>query len=153
MKLLLAKAPKLLWTAYFVVVLHVVAISGYYMPSGGWALGPRHLAPMLPFLAIPAAFGMFRYRSLGFTLGYCSLVLTDFATLVTALTPDEPLDSLLKYYGEHLDKGEVAHNFGFLLGMPSYLSITFILIVMLGVYGWAVLSNRQKTMSNDISAV
>ncbi len=34
------------------VLAYILLFSSYYMPSGGWAFGPRHLIPILPFLAL-----------------------------------------------------------------------------------------------------
>jgi len=36
-------------------VTYVILFSAYYMPTGGWAFGPRHLIPIIPFLAIGLA--------------------------------------------------------------------------------------------------
>ncbi len=41
------------------VCLYIVLFSAYYMPSGGWAFGPRHLIPVVPFLAL----GLHRFIS------------------------------------------------------------------------------------------
>lgn len=41
------------------VCLYIVLFSAYYMPSGGWAFGPRHLIPIVPFLAL----GLHRFIS------------------------------------------------------------------------------------------
>lgn len=37
-------------------VSYLLLNSGYYMWWGGWAFGPRHLIPMLPFLCLPLLF-------------------------------------------------------------------------------------------------
>jgi hypothetical protein len=147
LKALLVKSPNLLWTAYFVVVAHVVAISGYYMPSGGWALGPRHLAPMLPFLAIPTAFGLTRYSHVGVFLGCSSLLLTGVATLITSLTPDEPAPLLLHYYSGRLITASFTHNLGSILGLPPYLAVSLFLVGILAAYLWAV--RRRQRRNHD----
>ncbi len=36
-------------------VTYVILFSAYYMPTGGWAFGPRHLIPVIPFFAIGLA--------------------------------------------------------------------------------------------------
>ncbi len=36
-------------------VTYVILFSAYYMPTGGWAFGPRHLIPIIPFFAIGLA--------------------------------------------------------------------------------------------------
>lgn len=37
--------------APLLVVSYALLFSGYYMASGGWSFGPRHLIPVIPFLA------------------------------------------------------------------------------------------------------
>lgn len=39
-----------------IIVVYVVALSGFYGWHGGWSFGPRYLVPALPFLAVPIAF-------------------------------------------------------------------------------------------------
>ncbi len=36
-------------------VTYVILFSAYYMPTGGWAFGPRHLIPIIPFFVIGLA--------------------------------------------------------------------------------------------------
>jgi len=36
-------------------VTYAILFSAYYMPTGGWAFGPRHLIPIIPFLIIGLA--------------------------------------------------------------------------------------------------
>ena len=37
------------------IVLYLLLFSSYYMPTGGWAFGPRHLIPVVPFAAVGLA--------------------------------------------------------------------------------------------------
>ena len=37
------------------MIAYTVLFSAYYMPTGGWAYGPRHLIPVIPFAAIGLA--------------------------------------------------------------------------------------------------
>lgn len=37
------------------IITYVILFSAYYMPSGGWAFGPRHLIPIVPFFVIGLA--------------------------------------------------------------------------------------------------
>ena len=38
-----------------ITVSYILLFSAYYMPTGGWAFGPRHLIPVIPFFAIGLA--------------------------------------------------------------------------------------------------
>ncbi|HOD19134.1 MAG TPA: hypothetical protein PLV86_00090 [Candidatus Fermentibacter daniensis] len=53
------------------VCIYVVLFSAYYMPSGGWAFGPRHLIPIIPFLAL----GLDRFASAGPKRAFCAWLL------------------------------------------------------------------------------
>jgi hypothetical protein len=79
--------PKLFWVCSVVVVLHIVCISGYYMPNGGSALGPRHLAPMLPFLMGFTAIGLQRWFVPGCIYAFYSIMVTGFGTIISAMPP------------------------------------------------------------------
>ncbi len=37
------------------IITYVIMFSAYYMPTGGWAFGPRHLIPIIPFFVIGLA--------------------------------------------------------------------------------------------------
>ncbi len=37
------------------IVLYLLLFSSYYMPTGGWAFGPRHLIPVVPFAGVGLA--------------------------------------------------------------------------------------------------
>jgi hypothetical protein len=125
------KSPALFATALGFAVLHVLFISGYYMPSGGWALGPRHLAPIIPFLAVGAAFGFARFPFLGFQLGYLSLLLTGLATLIDAMPPEH---SVLDFYLRRLAEFSFAPNLGRQLGLPPFAGILLILPLIMVPY-------------------
>ena len=50
------------WLALCLVAFFVVFVSTMNEWHGGWAAGPRYLAPALPFLALPAAIGFVLFR-------------------------------------------------------------------------------------------
>ncbi len=97
-KAMLKVSPKLFWVSATVIVLQVVFISGYFMPDGGGALGPRHLAPVIPFLAVLAAFGAQAYMRLGLVLGCLSIVLTGVGTAADAMPSSKMMNPLINYY-------------------------------------------------------
>jgi hypothetical protein len=81
------KFPKVFWICSVSALLHVVCISGYYMPDGGAALGPRHLAPIIPFVTCFTAVGLARWPTVGSIYGCLSIALTGIGTLITAMPP------------------------------------------------------------------
>lgn len=136
------ECAKLFFIAYFVVLLHVLIIAGYYMPGGGNALGPRHLACIEPFLAILAAFGVKRYPTIGCTLGFLSILLTGSATLIDAMPNDEIVNPACNYYATAFLDGKFAHNLLSVVGLPAYSGGVLILVVIVGTYIWSITTKR-----------
>jgi hypothetical protein len=69
--------------AFFLLL--VMTFNGWH---GGWAVGPRYLAPALPFLALPAVAGFPRSFKLGSALAAVSVAAS---LLVTAVDPQSPV--------------------------------------------------------------
>ena len=91
-------------------LLHLCAISGYYMPDGGLALGPRHLGPVLPLFAPLAAIGVSRSPTVGYVLAVISVLLIAAGTLISALTPSHISNPLWNYYAPRLLSGRFTHT-------------------------------------------
>lgn len=150
-KSLRSQSPKLLWIVLSVVILHVVCISGYFMPGGGRALGPRHLTCILPFIVIPAAYGLVQNYRIGLFLGYCSLIMTGTATLIDGMTPLSILNPAINYYLPRFLQAGFARNLGSQIGLPPYLSACIPLSVMFGAYFWAIIRERKANPATDRS--
>jgi hypothetical protein len=147
----LAVAPKLALIALSVVFLQIICISGYYMPNGGRALGPRHLAPAIPFLTILAALGLSQYDRIGKILGGWSILLTGTATLIDAMPPSEIQDPFWNYYLPRLSEGRLATTVGSFCGIPSLISTAFLFLFIFGAYLWSV-SARPRSAEENISS-
>ena len=63
------------WLCLSVTTFYLLFGSSYYLWQGGCSMGPRHLVPMLPFLTIPAAFGLARLKRTGLVLVICSIAI------------------------------------------------------------------------------
>lgn len=133
-KSLLATSGKLLWVGVAVTAVHVISISGYYMPDGGAALGPRHLAPMLPFVCIMTALGLRTLPRTGFLLGYSTILLTGLATLTDAMSPDGFSNPFWQYHVRKLLDGKFANMLPSYLGLPATFSAALIGILVLAPY-------------------
>lgn len=142
---LLANSRSLFWISCAVIVLHVVFISGYYMPGGGEALGPRLLAPMIPFAAIGAAYGLRARPLLGSVLGYCSIVLTGIATLIDATPPENAANPLLSFYLSGLVDYEtnIGSNPGVSPILKNFPILLLISVSYLIASRWMVISRRS----------
>lgn len=136
-------APKVCCVCVTVTILHVICISGYYMPSGGSALGPRHLAPILPFVTVVSVLGFQRNRLVGLILGLYSLVLTGVATTIDAMPHSNMRNPLVESHLLLLIRGEFTQNVPSCLGAPSYVGEVIILIVMFSLYSYAAFQVRN----------
>jgi hypothetical protein len=66
-------------------LLLVMTFNGWH---GGWAVGPRYLAPALPFLGLPVVVGFVRFFKTTCALAVLSVTI---ALLVTAVDPQAPV--------------------------------------------------------------
>lgn len=133
----------LFWCSVVVATLQVICISGYYMPSGGSALGPRHLAPASPFLTLCAALGFASNPRLGATLGYYSLMLTGLGTVTDAMPPGA-ISNVLEFYIGRLSGQQSAYNLWTQVGIPVGLSL---LLATVGIFGPFIWACRQDICS------
>jgi hypothetical protein len=124
------REPAALGVSLGVVAALALLNAGYYMWWGGAALGPRHLVPALPFLAIglPLAFARDRpWWIVGGGLLGISVVNQLAAVAVSPLVPFGP-DVLTGHVWPHLLAGRVAilpgaSNVGLLLGLRGWTSL------------------------------
>ena len=124
----------------FIVVYLLVLSSSYYMWWGGAAMGPRHLIPMLPFLALPIAFTSSGPSRVGaWILLAWSLVTMLIATAVGPEAP-EAADPAIAFHWSHFVSGEIAvnagsSNLGLEFGLGGIASLIPLLALML-LCGW-----------------
>ncbi len=116
--------------ALAVVIAFMLLNASYYMWWGGAALGPRHLVPALPFLAmgLPLAFQRERlWWGVAGPLLLISVVNQLVAVAVSTLVPFGP-DVLFEHAYPHLLAGRVAilpgaSNLGLILGLRGWVSL------------------------------
>lgn len=102
-----------------VPVVQVTVISGFADWRAGTTLGPRYLAPILPFLAVPAALAFQRSPRCGSLLILASIALTGLGTLVDA-TPGYGLKNpLWELHIPSLRSNFLTHNVATMIGIPS----------------------------------
>jgi len=109
---------------------------------GGFAVGPRYLIPMLPFLAWPMIFFLERHgravwgKALFGGLAVLSLGLVWGLTWAGQTFPEEIWRfPWTEFAVPHLARGDLARNFGMLLGLPSWWSLTplAVLLALIGI--------------------
>jgi hypothetical protein len=121
--------------------------SGYFMWWGGFAFGPRHIIPMLPFLCLPLIFVPRRLFFLVAILGLFSIGQMFIVAASEILVPDDWIRKISKlnwfqfstiysYCLKQLLEGNFAWNLGSqLLGLKNWISLLPISAVILGSSG------------------
>jgi hypothetical protein len=104
-------------------VLILLQAAAFYTWFGGNAVGPRYLAPILPFVGLAAAYGMQRWPEPGLVLGLISIVLMLGVTAIAIDPPGDVATPLQSYYLVRFRDNRFADNLGTLMGAPLWLSL------------------------------
>jgi len=144
--------------------------------GGAWSVGPRHLIPLLPFLALPLIEGA---RRLWFLFYPLFLVCIFYMLLATAVEPRVPYEyanpardlfadkylrgnlalnrlGLFDLQQRSLTANSTAFNWSKLIGLPGSTQLILLMLFWLAAGGgliWAIWSNREKERENPPSAV
>jgi hypothetical protein len=108
---------------------------------GGFAIGPRYLLPVLPFLAIATVFAFNTWAERRWFQWGCTVLMLWSFVAVWGLTlaeqafpPDYLYNPLLDYALPNWQAGNIARNLGTFLGLAGYWSLLPLLLV-LSVFG------------------
>jgi hypothetical protein len=143
----------------FSSVFYLLLNSGYFMWWGGASFGPRHLIPMLPFLAIPLVFVPRRLFPLVIILGIISIAQMFIPLAGFIQVPDDifpnignlgyfAYSTIYSYCLPQLLKGYFAYNLGEkILGLKSWMILVpnlMAILVTTGVFFWDDIFNIEK---------
>lgn len=140
------------WTAISSVLTIFLFNASSTMWWGGFAIGPRYLLPMLPFLALPILF-VFRKWSGSAWLWLTLSILLSWSFIATwgltlaeqAFPPDTTQNPLLEYAWPNWQNGNIARNIGSVLGFPHFWSLLPLFIMLLLICtGWRLLSRQGE---------
>jgi hypothetical protein len=136
---------------FWVVVTSVLAMFLFNASSimwwGGFAIGPRYLLPMLPFMALPIVFvvrewgGHTWLRALIVVLFGWSLIATWGLALAGQAFPSDSLrNPLVEYAWPNWLAGNIARNWGTILGFRGLWSLVplAVSVALIGVSRWLV---------------
>ena len=140
-----------------IIAAHLLLISSWYDWRGGFAIGPRNLLLVLPFLVVPLAFFLRRHDHLHirssvnkpFHLFVCSLfglsLLLSFLLIWLASTsgqyfpPITVANPLAEFFWPKFVVGDITRNLGMALGLCSWWSLLppiLIICTAIGVLAW-----------------
>lgn len=101
----------------------VLQVGAFFTPFGGNAVGPRYLAPAIPFFGLAAAYGIKRLPELGLILTVASILLMGMVAAIALDPNDDVLTPLQSFYLVRVEQGRWAPNLGTLAGLPVWLSL------------------------------
>jgi hypothetical protein len=101
----------------------VLQVSAFFTPHGGNAVGPRYLAPAIPFFGLAAAYGIKRLPELGLILTLASIALMGMVTAIAIDPPSDVWTPLQSFYLVRIEQDRWAQNLGTLAGLPLSISL------------------------------
>jgi len=138
--------------------------AGYFLWWGGWSFGPRHLIPMLLFLAIPLVVVPRRMLPLVIILAVISIAQMLIPLAGSMLAPDTYFmqnahlpffgySSIWSYSWQQLLEGAFANNLGSkLFGLRGWTTLLPIILAILAVTAIFVITER-RSHHNDLPQV
>lgn len=116
------------WLFLAIMVVYILFLSAFSDWEGGWSMGPRHLVPILPFLATAVLFQVGKTRGelrngLVWFLAVFSLIaitLTFIGTVTFPYLPKEFKNPLYDLSWQLLFRGKLAPTIGELCGLEGF---------------------------------
>lgn len=126
------------------VFLYYLFIASSAAWEGGFAVGPRYLTVVVPFLIIPVAWAIDTpNKNLATVVIFSTLIVTSIGlvwieTIGGQQFPDYRLNPLLQYSWPNIIEGDIARNLGMLLKLKKWFSLLPLLIylIILGSFLW-----------------
>ncbi len=105
------------------VLLILLQVGSFFTPFGGNAIGPRYLAPALPFIGLAAAYGIKRWPKIGLILVMVSIAIMGTVTAIAIDPPGDVMNPFQAFYLVRIREARFAENLGTLIGLPVWLSL------------------------------
>ncbi len=141
------------WLSAAAVVTMFLFNTSSVMWWGGFAVGPRYFLPALPFVTLATAFaarhwvGQIWFKVVGIFLCVWSGVVTwGIALAGQAFPSDQILNPFIEYALPNWQIGNIARNFGTIIGLKGVSSLIPLLIVLfLVLLFWMLLRKQNST--------
>ena len=143
--------------AVFCVLSMFLFNSASVMWWGGFAVGPRYLLPMLPFMAVSWIFPVLYWKRSRLLVS--GIIIISLWSCITvwgmtlagrAFPPDTLRNPLVEYALPNWMSGNVARNVGTVIGFPGVLSLLPLFVIYLGLgfgFWWPLRKIRQSQES------
>jgi hypothetical protein len=151
---------------YWVVLASVAGIFLFNASSimwwGGFAVGPRYMLPMLPFMVLPVAFVIERWENkawfrliLAFFLIWSFLATWGLTLADQAFPSDSIRNPLLEYAVPNWLEGNIARNWGTIAGIPGLWSLVplLVLLFLLSVLVWITIRRGSYSQFDELAVV
>jgi hypothetical protein len=129
-----------------VFVLMLLQVASFYSWFGGFAVGPRYLAPAIPFLGLAAAYGIGRFPVPGAILTMLSITLMSLVTAIAIDPPEDVATPLRSFYFVRFGDNRFADNLGTVAGAPLEASLAVPALVIAAV-AIAILAMRHHLVT------
>ena len=141
--ILFRQYPPVAWMISSVLAFILLQVASFYSWFGGNAVGPRYLAPSLPFLGLAAAHGIKRFPIPGIALAVVSILLMAMVSAVAIDPPADVLTPLRSFYLVRVRDHRFAENLGTLLGANVTVSLFVLAASILVPAAWLVVAGRM----------
>ncbi len=126
------------------------------MWQGGFAVGPRYLVPMLPFLVLPLAFVWQHARATWVRAGIASVLalsvwLVWITTISGQLFPQYQSFPLVQYSLPRFLQGDIARNVGMVFNLKGFASLLPLAILIGGGLGFFRWQSRAETSDAQLA--
>ncbi len=131
------------------VVLVMLQVGSFYSWFGGNAVGPRYLAPALPFIGLAAAYGIKRFPIPGALLAVGSIALMGFVTAIAIDPPQDVMTPMQSFYLVRLRQDRFVDNLGTLAGLSHQASLIALtaFVALTGIAVWLLM--REPKVADE----
>ncbi len=136
------RGEAVLWLS--LVLAQLALVSAWYDWRGGYAIGPRNLLTILPFLMLPVAFCVWTWREKPlWRMLTWGLVVSSFGLVWIASVSGQEFapviigNPLVDFFWPKFWAGDITRNLGMMVGLSSWYSLFPLILVPGGVF-WIV---------------
>ena len=137
------------WLIATVFAFQLLQVASFYSWFGGNAVGPRYLAPAMPFLGLAAAYGIKRFPIPGLFLTLASITMMGLVSAIAIDPPQDVLTPLRSFYLVRARNARFAENLGTLLGLShsSSLIVLIVVVVVTSAGVWLTMRRRDTPVT------